>query len=1337
MNSGSSPACLRFVSSLLRRVRKHAPRANRALALVGGLLAAPAFAQISTPPQNQAAAAGASATFTVVPTSTSSVSYQWDRNGVALAGATGASLTVTDVQPVNTGIYSVTVTSGTTTATASAALGLTATAKVTGAGSEVGTDIRHPLGNIYDQILLQGAAATITADAGQVTRISYVDLNNDIVQIEFAGAGALSLVLDNASGPAAPVNYNQPTVAYMKGHAGIVIVGANETTHVSVFSVGRGNAVNQALFRSDVTYDGLADIGFLAVQSTNGKFGGLRTANASYFATKGLTGVFAPGVAFTGPTFVGDINAFETATPVFRVGSTSDARITGGDLFQTNAKAVLVGGIAQLRFTDGSTSHSTLLTARTNLGVLEDAGVNVTAQIVVNPIRPSASLYFAQLRPIASAASSTASGYAAISIVGSVNALIDVNISNLSSAQTTTYLRLSGTDDAILRLPAGQVIAQPWTIAAVGSLSRDAIITALNEGRLYLSLETVRHPAGEVAGTMIATSGSTVFSAPTTPPVLPSQHLSSPSDIDAARLLTQATFGATTATIADVKRLGVTGWINEQKALPASSLLAILRDDAARFPNPLKRPDGSTYPRVDFFFNQNISWWKLAVAAPDQLRQRVAFALSEILVIASDEQSRTEPIANYYDVLASHAFGNFRSLLEKVSTHPEMGWYLTFLRNQKADPVKGTSPDENYAREIQQLFTIGLVQLQPDGTLLLDAQGRPIPTYDNITITETAKVFTGWAYQNKNNSFYSDPAWDGTPGGYSDATLYLDTNGRMQPLKVYEDFHDKTEKRVISLQQAPPRQAAPTIIPANQTGPADLTILLDALVNHPNTAPFISKQLIQRLVTSNPSAGYVYRVAQTFVNNGQGVRGDLGAVVTAILSDYEARSPDVLANQGYGKLKEPLLRVTGLMRMLKTAAPNGRFSDSYFNDPRSNGGFYPVGFFSGFQRSVDALGQSPFHAPSVFNFFSAFYSPPGKLSDSGLVAPEMQITDSNLAIKTPNTLTNVIYKELPVVADAPSPSPFLRNDLTEFLDLSPDVPALLARINLLLCANQMSAATQAVVRGVLESIPVVPPLANTSSPTQFAVNIAGWNTGLAASKVAAFDPGSAFTMETWVFPRAFSGPYSTWLMGKGLESNMDPWLQFGLTVEMAEPRRGKVTLSASQGTAGTNRGITSAAPLIAGKWSHVAGVIEGTAIRLYIDGTLAAQGTLSGPIAARPTTPFALGNARRPNGEWGWTAFDGYMSQARFWNVARTAAQIAAGMNQSQPSERTGLVAGWLLNEGTGLIAADYSGNNHFLERPDTRTPTINWAPTDGKSLERVHTALHLSAISPDAAVQK
>jgi hypothetical protein len=338
---------------------------------------------IATQPAARSVAPGASASFSVVATSPATLTYQWLFNAQPIAGATAASLTVNPVGPADVGPYTVRVSDTIDSVTSEAAiLGLTATGKLTGLVTEVASNIAHANGNIYDQVLLEGNAAAVTADPGQVLRLSFVDLTDDIVQVEFSGAGTLALTLDNASGPALPAKYQQ-AVRYMKGHAGIVIAGANETTNLSVFSIGRITAVDQTLFRGDVAYDGLADLAYVAISSANGKFGGLRTANASYFATKGQTGIYAPGVTFTGPVFVGDIAASDTATPLLILGAGTDVRITGGDLLQANSRPVAVGGFTQLRYTSGTTSHGTTLPVLLNQGRLEQNGADVTTATAV------------------------------------------------------------------------------------------------------------------------------------------------------------------------------------------------------------------------------------------------------------------------------------------------------------------------------------------------------------------------------------------------------------------------------------------------------------------------------------------------------------------------------------------------------------------------------------------------------------------------------------------------------------------------------------------------------------------------------------------------------------------------------------------------------------------------------------------------------------------------------------------------------------------------------------------------------------------------------------------
>jgi len=343
---------------------------------------------ISRQPVGQSVGLGDSASFAVDGAGTSPLVYEWFFNGRKVSGAAGSTLTLSAVGLEQAGVYSARVTGpGGAVESRAAVLGIRSALKVAGAGTEVAADLRHPNGNIYDQILLTGTAAVITADPGQVTRLSFIDLNDDIVQVELGGPGSLTVVLDAASGPAVPVNYVQ-AVNYLKGHARLVVAGAEVGTNVSVFSVGRANAVNQALFRSDVAYDGLADIAFLALTSSDGRFGGVRTSNVTYFATRGLTGLYAPGVEFTGPAFVGDLSAYDDATGAFVLGSGSDVRVAGGNLAQPNGRAVRVGGISQLKFVAGTTSHGTLLAAQANQARLEQDGVDVTSQIVVNPGTP-------------------------------------------------------------------------------------------------------------------------------------------------------------------------------------------------------------------------------------------------------------------------------------------------------------------------------------------------------------------------------------------------------------------------------------------------------------------------------------------------------------------------------------------------------------------------------------------------------------------------------------------------------------------------------------------------------------------------------------------------------------------------------------------------------------------------------------------------------------------------------------------------------------------------------------------------------------------------------------
>lgn len=473
---------------------------------------------------------------------------------------------------------------------------------------------------------------------------------------------------------------------------------------------------------------------------------------------------------------------------------------------------------------------------------------------------------------------------------------------------------------------------------------------------------------------------------------------------DAARLLTQATFGPTMAQINRTVGMAYEAWIDEQLQKPTSLQLPKLQA-LSTSPQQSDRMD---------------AWWQNAINGEDQLRQRVAFALSEIFVVSDREtlSNRPEALAYYYDLLAEHALGNFRELMETVTLSPAMGEYLSMLGNEKPDPVRNIRPDENYARELMQLFTIGLVQLNLDGTEKRDSQNRPIPTYDQAIIEGFAHVYTGWTFA-------------GSPRFRNPVRNYL---VQMEP---FEDFHDAGEKRLLN----------GVVLRAGQSARDDLKAALDNIFTHPNVAPFISKQLIKRLITSNPTPAYVARVASVFNNNGGGVRGDLAAVVKAILLDNEARSGHV-DFQGFGKLKEPLLRQTALWRAFGAAAANGRYL--YANPDRD-------------------FGQAPLRSPSVFNFFEPDYQQPGPIADRGLVSPEFEITNETTIVTTTNRLyVNAVLRYVGRVAN-PGPADILL-DIEREKTMASDPPTLIDHLNLLLMSGQMSVEMRNELIDVIEGI---------------------------------------------------------------------------------------------------------------------------------------------------------------------------------------------------------------------------------------------------------------------------
>lgn len=510
-----------------------------------------------------------------------------------------------------------------------------------------------------------------------------------------------------------------------------------------------------------------------------------------------------------------------------------------------------------------------------------------------------------------------------------------------------------------------------------------------------------------------------------------------PTAAETSRFLIQSTFGPTEAEIEATRNTTFAAWITAQQALPVGPLaLDYLntRRDQLRNPPAPAMPNPSADVSSTHFYEY---FWREAVTAPDQLRQRTKFALSQIFVISfADPQMNVRGLGSYYDMLGRNAFGNFRQLLEDVTLHPMMGVYLTHIANQKEDPATGRSPDENFAREVMQLMSIGLFELNNDGTQKLDSSSNPIPTYTAADISNLAKVFTGfsWYAATPTNSTFAG-------GGRNDASF-------VTPMIAYPNFHSTSEKRFLG-----------TVIPASATSdPAgDLKIALDTIFNHPNVGPFIGKQMIQRLVTSNPSPAYVNRVANVFNNNGSGVRGDMAAVVRAVLLDSEARNMSAGVDANFGKLREPIIRMTGLMRALNATSTNG---------------LWPVGSTS----ASTSLGQSPMASPSVFNFFRPGYTPPNtKTGSLGLVAPEMQIVDEVTVAGYMNTMQTTVNTGIGTSSD-------VKLSYTKEMAVAADPAALVDRVDYLLTYGNMTSARRQQIIDAVTAITI--PSGGTTTQAQ-------------------------------------------------------------------------------------------------------------------------------------------------------------------------------------------------------------------------------------------------------------
>ncbi|MBU6194265.1 MAG: DUF1800 family protein [Burkholderiales bacterium] len=490
----------------------------------------------------------------------------------------------------------------------------------------------------------------------------------------------------------------------------------------------------------------------------------------------------------------------------------------------------------------------------------------------------------------------------------------------------------------------------------------------------------------------------------------------------ASRFLAQAAFGATPESIARVQAIGPAAWIDEQMALPRSQghVDWLHENDYAheRFRNTVQG-------------TENTLWRKL-IGSPDALRQRVTWALSEIFVISIPGLPvawRPFVAAHYMDLLEAHAFGRYRELLGAVTLSPAMGVYLNMRGNRKADPATGRLPDENYAREVLQLFSIGLLELRPDGRLRTDWRGRPIETYNQETVAGLARVFTGW---NLDRFDRNRQDWACRPMAFNRAQ------------------HEPGEKRFLG-----------HTIAAGTPGPQALEEALDVIAAHPNVGPFIGRQLIQRLVTSNPSPAYVRRVAQAFADNGQGVRGDLAAVVRAVLLDEEARRDPAADERQAGRLREPIERFVQWARSFGATSNNGKWAIGLTTD------------------AATRLGQSPLRAPSVFNFFRPGYLPPNsELASRGLQAPEFQLVHESSVVAWVNFAQQFVGAG---VAD-------VKTDYARELPLAGDAQALVAHVELLLAAGALSGAARQLITQAVQSMPAQTP-AQQRARVQAAVHL--------------------------------------------------------------------------------------------------------------------------------------------------------------------------------------------------------------------------------------------------------
>jgi uncharacterized protein (DUF1800 family) len=852
------------------------------------------------------------------------------------------------------------------------------------------------------------ADVNITAGTAKVASAPTVIGNTIVVPLtEIENAQPVTLGLTNIVGAAGPGANASLTLRFLSGDLNAdAVVDAKDS---QIAQDVNGQTTNGGNYRADANESG--SINSLDATRLRSRRGSTVAGGATSNTAPTVTGLassreLSGGQMLSIPITVGD--AESSADAVYVSATSSDQQV-----IPDSSLGISGQGTQRMLVISGTGGKP----GEVKITVVASDGLGRTTQTTSLKLRAPNPVYGATVRP-AGAVQSLGSGLATLELAADQTyATIRYSFTNLRSQPGTRYIRgpadPGAAGDILFDLGAAPVQADgsyKWTFAPVGSYTVPDQIAAIQQGRTYIAINSVTYPtesSGEIRGQFLFIDQATPFVQPAPAPALATGPLS---DADASRFLVQATFGPTEQTMAQLKAMGINAWLEQQFNTPRTSHLTKLKERLAEG-QELNGENDDLYTEV---------WWNIALNSPDQLRQRVTFALSEIMVISQvdpDLQGHADSVASYVDMLSKNAFGNFRTLLEGVTLHPSMGQYLDMRGSKKAS---GTNkPNENYPREIMQLFSIGLQKVHPDGTTVLDASGLPIATYGQDEVSELARAFTGWN-------------WHQAGTGSSPGSNYLDP---MTPTNTND--HDTGAKTLFD-PTIPPATPAPVIIPASQTIPKDLADAHNALFNHPATGPFICRKLIQRLVCSNPSPGYVYRVSQVFANNGQGVRGDMKAVIKAILTDYEARSNDVLSYQGYGRLKEPVLRWSQVMRALHVQSNSGLFRS----------------------RNTDVdLAQSPLRAPTVFNFFEPDFIYPGTLSDNGLFGPEFQITNETQVLNMDNFFWDgVRFANSQTNSAAFNPTDDLRVDLTTESNLASNSALLLDRLNKILMSGQMSSA---------------------------------------------------------------------------------------------------------------------------------------------------------------------------------------------------------------------------------------------------------------------------------------